>query len=114
MQTGKKDISGGRFLGHSANADGAGVPELLHDHLRRVAEYAARFCAAFGAEEQGHAAGLLHDLPLPPLGYPTAGGLELILRDRYAHMFTYTFFSRIAAFHANRGGHDDKTILDRA
>ena len=62
MQTGRKDISGGRFLGHSANADGAGVPELLHDHLRRVAEYAARFSAAFNAQDQGHAMGLLHDL----------------------------------------------------
>jgi CRISPR-associated helicase Cas3/CRISPR-associated endonuclease Cas3-HD len=62
MQTGKKDISGGPFLGHSANADGAGVPELLHDHLRRVAERTSRFSAAFGAAEQGYAAGLLHDL----------------------------------------------------
>src|ERR1039458_9880953 len=52
----------GRFYGHSANADGAGVPELLADHLRRVTELAERFAKAFGAGEQASAAGLLHDL----------------------------------------------------
>jgi hypothetical protein len=92
----------------------AGVPELLREHLRRVAEQAGRFFAAFGAEEQGRAAGLLHDLPPLASRIPTAGGLELILRGRYAQMFTYTVFSLIAAFHVNRGGHDDKAILDRA
>ncbi len=56
------DNADGRFLGHSANADGAGVPEPLRDHLRRVAELAERFATAFGAEEQSRAAGLLHDL----------------------------------------------------
>ena len=56
------DNVGGRFLGHSANADGAGVPELLADHLRQVAELAGRFAEPFGAEEQARAAGLLHDL----------------------------------------------------
>jgi HD superfamily phosphohydrolase YqeK len=56
------DNLGGRFLGHSANADGAGVPERLADHLRRVADLAKRFAAAFAAEEQAAAAGLLLDL----------------------------------------------------
>ncbi len=54
--------AGGRFLGHSANAGGAGLPERLADHLRRVAALAERFAAAFGVEEQAWAAGLLHDL----------------------------------------------------
>ncbi len=35
----------GSYYGHSANDDGRGVPELLRDHLARVAEYAARFAA---------------------------------------------------------------------
>jgi CRISPR-associated helicase Cas3/CRISPR-associated endonuclease Cas3-HD len=48
--------------GHSANDNGNGVPELLRDHLRRAAEYASCFAAAFDAEQQGYAAGLLHDL----------------------------------------------------
>lgn len=51
-----------RFLAHSPNDDGAGVAESLSDHLRRVAERAAGFAAAFGAEQQAAAAGLLHDL----------------------------------------------------
>jgi CRISPR-associated helicase Cas3/CRISPR-associated endonuclease Cas3-HD len=50
------------FLAHSANAEGAGVPELLAEHLRRVAQRSRLFAAAFGAEEQAQAAGLLHDL----------------------------------------------------
>ncbi len=54
--------TGHRFLGHSANGDGAGVPELLCDHVRRVAELAERFAMAFGANEQAGAAALLHDL----------------------------------------------------
>lgn len=51
-----------RYLAHSPNDEGAGVPETLHDHLRAVADRAAGFAAAFGAQEQAHAAGLLHDL----------------------------------------------------
>jgi CRISPR-associated endonuclease/helicase Cas3 len=56
------DFQPGCYYGHSANDNGLGVPELLRDHLTRVAEYAARFAATFGAEEQARAAGLLHDL----------------------------------------------------
>ena len=52
----------GCYYGHSANDHGAGVPELLSDHLKRVAEDAAQFASAFGAQEQARAAGLLHDL----------------------------------------------------
>ncbi len=59
--------AGGRFLGHSANADGAGVPELLGDHLRRVPELAQHFAKAFGAEEQARAAGCL---PFQATGIP--------------------------------------------
>ena len=51
-----------RYLAHSPNDNGAGVPELLRDHLQAVADRAARFAAAFGADEQARAAGLLHDL----------------------------------------------------
>ena len=51
-----------RYLAHSQNDDGRGVPELLSDHLQAVANRAAQFASSFGAEEQAHAAGLLHDL----------------------------------------------------
>ncbi len=51
-----------KYYAHSANDDGQGVCELLSEHLRRVAETAARFAALFGADEQACAAGLLHDL----------------------------------------------------
>ena len=54
--------SNGRYFGHSPNADGAGVPEPLADHLHRVAELVQQFAAVFGAEQQAHAAALLHDL----------------------------------------------------
>ena len=50
------------YLAHSPNDEGAGVGEPVHEHLRRVAERAARFAQVFGAEQQAHAAGLLHDL----------------------------------------------------
>lgn len=62
MHSSKEDVRNDQFFGHSANAEGVGVAELLREHLRRVAEQAGRFAAAFGAEEQGHAAGMLHDL----------------------------------------------------
>ena len=51
-----------KFWGHSRNDDGNGTPELLRDHLRGVAERAAEFASAFSANEQAHAAGILHDL----------------------------------------------------
>ena len=54
------DFQPGCYYGHSANDAGRGVPELLRDHLTRVADYAARFAAAFGAEDQARAAGLAH------------------------------------------------------
>ena len=50
------------FLAHSKNDEGNGVAELLRDHLLFVAERTAEFSAVFDAEQQGHAAGLLHDL----------------------------------------------------
>jgi CRISPR-associated helicase Cas3/CRISPR-associated endonuclease Cas3-HD len=50
------------YLAHSANGNGSGVTEPLKEHLRAVAERAAQFAAAFGAEQQASAAGLLHDL----------------------------------------------------
>ena len=51
-----------QYLAHSPNDDGAGVPESLRDHLQAVANRTAGFATAFGADEQGYAAGLLHDL----------------------------------------------------
>ena len=50
------------FLAHSNNDEGSGVAEPLRDHLQFVAERAAEFAAIFDAEQQGYAAGLLHDL----------------------------------------------------
>ncbi len=50
------------YLAHSRNGNGSGVPELLCHHLQAVSTRAGRFAAAFGAEEQVFAAGLLHDL----------------------------------------------------
>lgn len=50
------------FLAHSENDEGNGIAEPLRDHLEFVAERAAEFATAFGAEQQAHAAGLLHDL----------------------------------------------------
>jgi CRISPR-associated endonuclease Cas3-HD len=51
-----------RYLAHSPNANGTGVAEPLSQHLQCVADLAQRFAAAFGAEQQAAAAGLLHDL----------------------------------------------------
>lgn len=48
------------FYAHSADAHGR--PEPLAEHLRDVAARAAEFASAFGAGEEAHAAGLLHDL----------------------------------------------------
>jgi CRISPR-associated endonuclease/helicase Cas3 len=42
--------------------ESSGKWQLLHVHLRKVAELAAKFAAAFGAEEEAYLAGLLHDL----------------------------------------------------
>ncbi len=49
------------YFGHSAS-DGGGPAELLQDHLRRVAIRTGQFAAAFGCQQQGYAAGLLHDI----------------------------------------------------
>jgi CRISPR-associated helicase Cas3/CRISPR-associated endonuclease Cas3-HD len=54
-----KDIC---YLAHSANGDGKGIAEPLCQHLRAVAQRAAEFARAFGAEPQASAAGLVHDL----------------------------------------------------
>lgn len=48
------------FLAHSANRMGCEDP--LRDHLSAVAERAAGFARAFGAEGEAFLAGLLHDL----------------------------------------------------
>lgn len=56
------DLNACRFYAHSRNDDGAGIEELLCEHLRRVADCAGRFATAFGAEEQARAAAILHDL----------------------------------------------------
>lgn len=50
------------FYAHSRNADGRGVPDALAEHLRRVADRAGHFAAAFGAAQQATVVGLLHDL----------------------------------------------------
>ena len=47
MQSRREAVWSGQFFGHSANADGAGVPELLSERLQRTAKLAARFSAAF-------------------------------------------------------------------
>jgi CRISPR-associated endonuclease/helicase Cas3 len=56
------------YYAHTAtNADGSPDPDetkwqLLRDHLRNVAELAAKFAAPFGADNEARLAGLLHDL----------------------------------------------------
>lgn len=50
----------GTYLAHSASE--AGPTHPLKDHLESVAELAAGFAAAFGAEREARLAGLLHDL----------------------------------------------------
>lgn len=50
------------FLAHSANGDGHGIVEPLATHLVHVGQRASAFANAFGAEQQGYAGGLLHDL----------------------------------------------------
>lgn len=50
------------FFAHSQNDAGTGVPETLLDHLRLVADTAAKFASAFDVEDQACAAGLCHDL----------------------------------------------------
>jgi len=62
MRSPVRDADNAHFLAHSPNDDGAGVAELLSEHLRRVADRAARFAASFGADQQARAAGILHDL----------------------------------------------------
>lgn len=58
-----------KFYAHTAESpDGTRLPESsgkwqpLADHLRNVAELAAKFAKDFGAEEEARFAGLLHDL----------------------------------------------------
>jgi len=48
MRSPVRDADNAHFLAHSPNDDGAGAAELLSEHLRRVADRAARFAAAFG------------------------------------------------------------------
>lgn len=48
------------FMAHSAA--GVGKWHSLKDHLVAVAELAAEFASVFGAREEAHLAGLLHDL----------------------------------------------------
>ncbi|MBX3417657.1 MAG: CRISPR-associated endonuclease Cas3'' [Pirellulaceae bacterium] len=51
------------WYGHSFNSkNGNGVPELLRDHIRGVAERAEKFASAFAAGKQAKACGELHDL----------------------------------------------------
>ncbi len=76
----------GCYYGHSANDNGAGVPEFLSDHLKRVAECLRRFASAFGAEEQAHAAGLLHDLGNFG-GKPTPGVDTLLNRVMFKRIY---------------------------
>lgn len=49
------------YYAHSAPVRG-GAPELLREHLANVASRAASHAEAFGAEDEGRLAGLLHDL----------------------------------------------------
>jgi CRISPR-associated helicase Cas3/CRISPR-associated endonuclease Cas3-HD len=58
-----------KYYAHTAeDANGTPLPELsgqwqrLDEHLRNVANLAARFAASFGASEEARLAGLLHDL----------------------------------------------------
>lgn len=48
-----------QYLAHSSRG-GSGQP--LKEHLRHVAELAAEFAKAFGADEEAYLAGILHDL----------------------------------------------------
>src|SRR3954463_4518831 len=48
------------YYAHSAKVRANWEP--LSEHLRAVADLAARFAAPFGAAEEARAAGLLHDL----------------------------------------------------
>lgn len=52
------------YWGHSKNGDDRlpGIPEPLRTHIERVADRAATFAKDFGAEAQGRAMGLFHDL----------------------------------------------------
>ena len=50
------------FFAHSIEGQPKERWEPLADHLRRTALIAARFTAAFGLRDLGHAVGLLHDL----------------------------------------------------
>ncbi|MEW6141336.1 MAG: CRISPR-associated helicase Cas3' [Thermodesulfobacteriota bacterium] len=48
------------YIAHTEND--SGLPQALEAHLRAVADKASGFAAAFDASEEGHAAGLLHDI----------------------------------------------------
>lgn len=47
------------YLAHTSYG---GHPQLLVEHLRNVAEAAAQFAEAFGAEQEAYLAGILLDL----------------------------------------------------
>ena len=61
-ETERAEPGGLRYLAHSANDDGRGVPESLAEHLTLVSQRAAAYAGAFNAGAEAALAGLLHDL----------------------------------------------------
>ncbi len=88
-----------RYYAHTAeDADGNRLPESsgkwqpLADHLRNVADLAAKFAAPFGASEEANLAGLLHDLGK----YSTR--FQQRLRDPAIHGINHWSMGTLAAY----------------
>jgi CRISPR-associated endonuclease/helicase Cas3 len=87
------------YYAHTATKrDGSPDPDeskwqLLRDHLRNVAELAAKFAAPFGASNEARVAGLLHDLG------KYAGRFQARLRDPRIHGINH--WAAGAAYAAN-------------
>lgn len=94
-----------RYLAHSNNV--LGKDELLRDHLQLVASRAATFASVFGAGDEAHLAGLLHDLgKYGELFQRRLAGLEKGIDHWSPGAFVaLTRFRRISAALAVQGHH---------
>lgn len=87
------------YYAHTANhPDGTPDPDQSHwqplaDHLRNVAEWAAKFAAPFGASDEARLAGLLHDLG------KYAARFQARLRDPRIHGINHWAAGAFAAHH---------------
>lgn len=91
------------YYAHTAeDAEGNRLPESsgkwqpLAEHLRNVAELAAKFAAPFGASEEARLAGLLHDLG------KYAARFQARLRDPQIHGINHWAAGAVHAYHTGQ------------